>query len=270
MRVSRAISMVAGLALVVTSSSSSAYYNKPPETVGPPPIALVGPCPVTITEPGGETSGTEIPIAALGLGAPVSRAATSFPTGGSGTASSWEMMRRKEAGLPYGPEAFDSFAFALPVVYAAPPSETARGYLYQRLPLKPVSVDRDREALVFAQPVSDTRGQIVSLSLRMKDAPAAAPKLRVISGLPLSSGACQQLTLDVYAPAMTAGEVRSLFSMIDCNWGRLSACQRSQWPRGRVLFVLRTEQATRGTYRWVDYDLLAEARFARTRLLTIQ
>ncbi|MEO8374409.1 MAG: hypothetical protein ABI471_04235 [Sphingomonas bacterium] len=222
--------MVAGLAFVVASSSLSAYSNKPPETVGPPPIGLGGPCPVTITEPGGEMSGTEIPIAALRLGAPVSRATTSFPAGGSGTAKSWEMMRRKEAGLPYAPEAFDSLAFALPVVYAAQPSETAWGYVYQRLPLKPVSDDPDREALVFAQPVSDTRGQIVSLSLAMKDAPDAAPKLRVISGRPLSSGACQPQTLDVYAPAMTAGEVRSLFSMTGCNWGQLSACQRSQWP----------------------------------------
>jgi hypothetical protein len=225
---------------------------------------------VTITEPGGRTGGAEIPIAALRLGAPVSRGKTSFPTGGSGTGNSWEMMRRKEAGLPYEPAVFDSSLSAMPVVYAAQPSGPVGWYVYQKLPLKPVSDRHDREALVFAQPVSDTRGQIVSLSLAMKDAPSATPKLRVVSGLTLSSGACQQQTLDVYAPAMTAGELRSLFSITGCNWGQLSACQRSQWPRGRVLFVLRTDKATRDTYRWVDYDLLAKARFARTPLLTIQ
>ena len=263
MHVSRAISTVAGLALVVTSSSSSAYGYKPPETVGPPSIALGGPCPVTITEPGGETSGTEIPIGALRLGAPVSRATTSFPAGRSGTANSWEMMRRKEAGLPYAPATFDSSSSALPVVYAAQPSETHGGYPYQRLPLKRGSSAYYPEALVFAQPVSGTRGQNVSLGLAMNNAPAAAPKLRVVNGLPVSSGACERQTLDVYAPAMTAREVRSLFSMTNCTWGRLSACQRSQWPRGRVLFVLRGEKATRSIYRWVDYDLLAKARFAK-------
>jgi hypothetical protein len=33
-----------------------------------------------------------------------------------------------------------------------------------------------------------------------------------------------------------------------------------------VLFVLRTEKAARDVYRWVDYDLLAKASFARPPL----
>ncbi|MEO8374410.1 MAG: hypothetical protein ABI471_04240 [Sphingomonas bacterium] len=266
MRGSRAISTVVGVALVATSSGSNAIVARPAETVGPPQIwfASSGPCRTMISEPGGKTSGAEIPIAALRLGSPVSRGKTSFTTGGGGTSNASEMMRRKQAGLPYVPATFDSSSSALPVVYAAQPSETNGAYPYQRLPLKPVSGAYDPWALIFAQPISGARGQIVSLSLDMKNMPAATPKLRVVSGLPVSSGACQRQTLDVYAPAMTAGQVRGLFSTSSCNWYRLSTCQRSQWPRGRVLFVLRYEKATRDTYRWVDYDLLARARFAKS------
>ena len=265
MRGSRAISMVIGFTLVAASSSSNAIVARPAETVGPPQIWLASsdPCRATISEPGGKTNGAEIPIAALRLGSPVSRGKTSFTTGGGGTSNASEMMRRKQAGLPYAPAMFDSSSSALPVVYAAQPSETNGAYPYQRLPLKPVSDVYDSWALIFVQPVSDTRGQIVSLSLDMKNTPAATPKLRVVSGIS-ASGACQRQTLDVYAPAMTARQVRGLFSPSGCNWYRLSACQRSQWPRGRVLFVLRNDIATRSLYRWVDYDLLAKARFGKS------
>ena len=262
MRASRAISMAAGFALVATSSSSNALFFIPPETVGPPRILLAtsGPCRSTISEPGGRTSGPDIPIAALRLGSSVSRGKTSFTTGGGGTSNSEEMMRRKQAGLPYVPAAFDSSSSALPIVYSTRPSETRGGYLYQSLPLKRGSDAYYPEALVFAQPVSGNRGQIVSLGLAMKKAPAATPKLRVVGGLRAFSGTCQRQTLDVYAPAMTARQVRSLFSASGCNWYQLSACQRSQWPRGRVLFVLRPANF----YRWVDYDLLTKGRFAKT------
>jgi len=259
---SRAIAMVAGFALVAASSGSSGYMVRVPETVGPPPIALGGPCPVTISEPGGRTGGASIPIAALRLGSPVSRATISFAAGLGGTAYMREMMRRAQAGLPSAPAVFDSSSSALPVVYAAQPSETTK-WIYERLPLKPVSKAYDPQAFVFAQPVSSTTGRIASLSLTMNKAPSATPKLRVVTGLPDSSGGCRQQTLDVYAPAMAAGQVRSLFSTSGCNWRQLSACQPSQLPRGHVLFVLRDEKATRGIYRWVDYDLLAKARFAK-------
>lgn len=265
MRGSRAIAMAAGLALVAISFSSSAFMVRLPETVGPPPIPLAGPCRVTISEPGGRTGGAEIPIAALRLGSPVSRGKTSFTTGGGGGTSYFaQRARRQQAGLPYTPVTFDSSLSALPVVYAAQPSETVSWYVYERLPLKPVSGAYDPVALVFAQPVSGTSGRIASLSLTMKKTSAATPKLRLASGLPASSGGCQQQTLDVYAPAMTAAQARALFSMSRCNWQALSACQRSQWPRGRVLFVLRTEKATRNIYRWVDYDLLARTRFGKS------
>jgi hypothetical protein len=267
MRGSRAISLVAGFALVATSSGSSAFMVRRPETVGPPPIALAGPCRVTISEPGGRTGGAEIPIAALRLGSPVSRGKTSFPRGGGGGTSYFaQRARRQQAGLPYTPVTFDSSLSALPVVYAAQPSETVSWYVYETLPLKAASGAYDPVALVFAQPVSSTSGRIASLSLTMNKMSAATPKLRVVSGPSASSGGCQQQTLDVYAPAMTAAQARSLFSTSGCNWQELSACQRSQWPRGRVLFVLRTEKATRNIYRWVDYDLLAKARFAKTPL----
>ena len=137
MRGSRTISMAAGFALVAAASSSNAIVARPAETVGPPQIWLAssGPCRTTISEPGGSARGPDIPIAALRLGSPVSRAKTSFTTGGGGTSNASEMMRRKEAGLPYAPVAFDSSSSALPVVYAAQPSETNGAYPYQRLPL---------------------------------------------------------------------------------------------------------------------------------------
>jgi len=260
-------SMLAGIALVATSSSSNAIMARPVDTVGPPQIWLGGgPCRATFSEPGGKTSGPEIPIPALRLGSPVSLGKVSFTTGGGGTSNATEMMRRKQTGLAYMPAPFDSSSSTLPIVYAPPAAETRSGYPYQRLPLKSVSGAYDSEALVFAQPGSGTRGQIVSLSLGMKNAPAAAPKLRVVSGPPVSAGTCQRQTLDVYAPAMTARQVRGLFSTSGCSWYQLATCQPSQWPHGRVLFVLRNEKATRSLYRWVDYDPLARARFARTPL----
>jgi hypothetical protein len=264
---SRAISILAGFALVAASSGSSAIMARPVETVGPPLISLAssGPCPAKISEPDGSASGAAIPIAALRLGSPVSRGTTSFTTGGGGTSNSFEMMRRKQAGLPYAPAMFDGSSSTLPVVYAPQPSERPLAYAYQRLPFKRLSDAYDSEALVFAQPVSDTRGRIVSLSLATKTMPAATPKLRVVIGT-AGSEACQHQTLDVYAPAMTAGQARRLFSTTGCSWRVLSFCQRSQLPRGRVLFVLRNEKAARSLYRWVDYDLLARASFAGTSL----
>jgi hypothetical protein len=63
---------------------------------------------------------------------------------------------------------------------------------------------------------------------------------------------------------MTARQVRDLFSPSQCNWQQLAACTESQRPRGRVLFVEPPYQAGRYTYRWVDYDLLARARFGKS------
>ncbi|MEO6218569.1 MAG: hypothetical protein ABIO86_21255 [Sphingomonas sp.] len=173
------------------------------------------------------------------------------------------MMRRKQAGLPYAPAMFDSSSSVLPAVYAAEASEPAAWYPYQRLPLKTGSDAYASWALIYAQPVSATRGQIVSLSLDMKNAPSPTPKLRVVSGVSVS-GACRRQTLDVYAPAMTPGQVRGLFATSGCNWHQLSACQRSQWPHGRVLFVLGIEKWATSVHRWVDYDLLAEAQFGKS------
>jgi hypothetical protein len=263
MRGSRAISILVSVALAAVSSSSRALYARTPDIVGPPPFAFTGPCPATISELGGAAGGAKIPIAALRLGSPVSRATTSFTTGGGGTSNLAEMMRRKQAGLPFAPAVFDSSLSKLPVVYAPPPAETVSWYIYQRLPLKTVSGAYDPGALIFAQPVSNTRGRIASLALDMKEGISATPRLRAVGGI-LVFGACRRQTLDVYAPSMTAGQVHRLFTAGDCTWSRLSTCQRSQWPRGRVLFVLHNEKATRATYRWVDYDLLAKARFGQT------
>jgi hypothetical protein len=173
------------------------------------------------------------------------------------------MQRRKEAGLPYEPAIFNVSSSAIPLVYAAEKPETAFVYLYQRLPLKTLLKAYDPDALVFAQPVSPAAGRIAALQLTMAKAPSTLPSVRVFFGRPTPHG-CQDQVLDIYAPAMTAKRVRALFSPSRCSWGLLSGCAESQWPRGRVLFVEPTNQPARYTYRWVDYDLLAEARFGKS------
>jgi len=75
-----------------------------------------------------------------------------------------------------------------------------------------------------------------------------------------SPGGCRDRAVDIYAPAMTARQIRALFSPSRCSWWQPSACGETQRPRGRVVFVEPADQAGRYTYRWVDYDLLAKAR----------
>ena len=260
MHVSRWILGTVSLAVIAVPASSIARAGRRPDSVGPRLSPFSALCPTRFTEFNGPTAGAQIPIPALRLGEPIRRAATPFTTGGSGTANLAEVLRRKEAGLPYEPVMFDVVSSARPTVYAA---ETTNDYFYERLPLKTPSAQYDPGALVFAQPTSPAVGLISSLQLTMPKAPANRPKVRVFVGRE-SSGGCQDQVVDVYAPAMTAEHVRSLFSPSLCNWRRLVACTASQWPRGRVLFVEPADQAGRYTYRWIDYDLLAKARFGKS------
>jgi hypothetical protein len=263
MRVLRLIHATIALAMIMTPMESIARYARLPDIVGPQSNAFIGSCATRFSEISGSAIGAQIPIPALRLGAPVRRATTSFTTGGSGTANFAEMQRRKEAGLPYEPATFDVASPAPPLVYATDIATAGSTYLYQRLPLKTDSGIYGPDALVFAQSTSPITGRIASLQLTMTRAPSPAPKVRVTIGRP-TSGGCQDQVIDVYAPAMTPERIRQLFALSSCNWRRLSGCTESQWPRGRVLFVQPSDGPARYTYRWVDYDLLATARFGRS------
>lgn len=263
MRVSRWIPATVSLALILLPAGSVARMYRPPESVGPLSYWSAPPCSTRFTEFGGSTTGTQIPIPALRLGQPIRRATTSFTTGGSVTANAFEMERRRKAGLPYEPAMFNTSSLDLPLVYAGEAAAAANAYFYERLPIKTVSKGYDPNALVFAQPVSPTAGRIASLQLTMATAPSTLPRVRALFGQP-SPGGCRDQAVDIYAPAMTARQVRDLFSPSQCNWWRLAACTESQLPRGRVLFVALGDGPARYTYRWVDYDLLAKTGFGKS------
>ena len=262
MRVSPWILGTISLVLVMAPAGSIARAYRQPDKVGPQIYWSVQPCATRFAEFGGSSTGAQIPIPALRLGGPIRRSTTPFTTGGSGTANAYEMERRRKAGLPYEPATFDTSSSDLPLVYAEEAAETAHAELYERLPIKTVSKEYDPYALVFAQPVSLTTGRIASLQLTMPKAPSALPRVRVLFGWPTPDG-CRDRVLDVYAPAMTARQVRDFFSPAPCNLPRLAACAESRRPRGRVLFVERGEGLAHYSYRWVDYDLLAAARFGK-------
>ena len=263
MDASRRIISTLMLPLVFVSSPSAGIVARRPEMVGPPIIALNGRCTARFEMPGGNGIGAAIPIPALRLDAPVRRSSASFTTGGSGTAWFAEIERRKRAGLPYEPRTFDVAGSARPEVYSANAVEAANWQLYQRLPLRTLSRDYDPHSLVFALATSATEGRIASLQLPLREAPTAKPRLRITARTGLDATVCPQLqSIDVYAPAMTAGQVRALFEASECNWRRLANCPRSQWPRGQVLFVQRQGNGYY-VHSWVDYDLLATTHFGR-------
>ena len=263
MNISRRTVSALILPLVLVSSPSLGRYARPSQMVGPPVIQLNGRCAARVETPGGTLIGAAIPVPALRLDAPVSRGSVPFVTGGSGTAWFAEMERRKRAGLPYEPRTFDVAGSARPEVYSANRAEAANWQLYQRLPLRTLSRDYDPNSLVFALATSATEGRIASLQLTLRKAPSAKPRLRITARPGLDAAVCPQpQSLDVYAPAMTAGQIRSLFESSECNWHRLTNCPRSQWPRGQVLFVQRQGNGS-FVHSWVDYDLLAKAHFDR-------
>ncbi|MEP7007879.1 MAG: hypothetical protein ABI810_18005 [Sphingomonas bacterium] len=259
MRVSPWILGTVSLALILLPAGSGARMAMPPAMVGPQFHRSAEPCSTRFTDLGGSSTGAQIPIPALRLGEPIRRATTPFTTGGSGTANAYEMERRRKAGLPYEPPTFDTSSSDRPLVYAGEAAATTNAHVYERLPLKTLSKAYDPYALIFAQPVSLTAGRVASLQLTIAKAPSTRPRVRALFGQPLPGG-CRDQTVDIYAPAMTARQVRDLFSPSQCSWWRLAACTESQRPRGRVLFVEPAYQAARYTYRWVDYDQLAGAR----------
>ena len=262
MHVSRWIPATVSLALILSPAGSVARMYRQPDSVGPQLYWSTPPCSTRFTEFDGSTAGTQIPIPALRLGQPIRRTATSFTTGGSGTANGFEMERRKKAGLPYEPATFDTSSSDLPRVYAGEAAATANAAFYERLPLKTRSKDYDPYALISAQPVSLTAGRIASLQLTMAKAPSTLPRVRILFGQP-SPGGCRYQALDVYAPAMTARQVRDLFSPSQCSLPQVAACAESRRPRGRVLFVQRGEGPAPSSYRWIDYDLLAATGFGK-------
>jgi len=265
MGVSRRIVSALILPLVLVSSQSAGIIARPVEVVGPPKILIQmkGGCAARFETPGGTRIGAAIPIPALRLDAPVHRGLMSFTTGGGGTSRAAEMARRRSAGLPYAPKTFDVAGSAPPEVYSADAAEAARGQAYQQLPLKSLSQDYDPYSLVFALATSTTEGRIASLELTLRKAPTAKPKLRIFAGAAPNAPECTQLQrLDVYAPAMTANRIRSLFAPSGCNWYQLAVCKPSEWPRGQVLFV-RDQGTGHYMHRWIDYDLLARMQFGK-------
>ncbi|ATY30988.1 hypothetical protein [Sphingomonas psychrotolerans] len=229
----------------------------PPQMVGPPGLVLDPACPIMVAPSGGTTPGAEIPVRGLALGAPVQRSATSFPTGGSGTANAMERERRRKAGLPYEPRIYDPAGSERPAVFAVGMRQPPTAWLYQRLLLKPSGAAYPRYGLVFAQATSPTAGRIASLALVRPTRPAARPKMSISGGYRLREGCQREEPVHVYAPAMSVGQIRKLFARSGCSWTNLSACSRSQWPRGRVLFVQMQRSGAGYEHRWIDYDLLA-------------
>ncbi|MEO9131037.1 MAG: hypothetical protein ABI240_07500 [Sphingomonas sp.] len=185
----------------------------------------------------------------------------SFTTGGGDTARYSEIARRRQAGLQYEPRTFDVAGSVRPEVYSADAAEV-RWQAYQQLPLKSLSRDYDPNGLIFALATSATEGQIASLQLTLRKAPIAKPKLRITAGAGQNAAQCPQPErIDVYAPAMTASRIRRLFATSGCSWYQLAVCNRSEWPRGQVLFVQR--QGAGYVHRWIDYDLLARMQFGK-------
>ncbi|MFA6115919.1 MAG: hypothetical protein WC729_18125 [Sphingomonas sp.] len=220
-------------------------------------------CPSQIARPGGTTMGTAIPVPALRLGSSVQRAKESFGTGGGGTSNAAEFARRRSLGLPIAPRTFDVAGSALPAIYAPEAAQSVSGfYPYQRLPLKTASKGYWPNGLIYAQPASATMGRIAALVLTLSRPPAAKAKLRITPAWKTNEGVCQrQPGIDVFASAMSFEQLRRLFSPSGCNWRQLAACKPAEWPRGQILFVQQTRGGVGYEHRWVDYDMLAAARF---------
>ncbi|MES2057438.1 MAG: hypothetical protein V4564_16005 [Pseudomonadota bacterium] len=234
----------------------------PPERVGPSAEAALSTCRTSITFPGGRSPGPAIPIRALRLGAVVVRSTASFSTGGSGTAYYAEMARRKAAGLPFEPVLVDPAVSTPATVFTTTPPINAQAMAYQRLRVKQ-SPRYAEQGMIFALSDRANGGRIASVGLTLQAAPTTPPRTRV-SFISRPNSICGQRPIDIYAPAMSAAQVTALLRRNGCRWVDLSACkQRSEWPRGRVLFV---QQYSGGgyDYRWVDYDQLAVARFRTT------
>lgn len=247
----------------MTGPASFAFHAVPPEVVGPPSYMSSPDCPTQIGRPGGTSMGPAIPVPALRLGSSVQRAKESFATGGSGTANASEVARRRSLGLPVAPRTFDVAGSALPVVYAPEAAQSVSGFHpYQRLPLKAASKGYWPNGLIYALPTSATTGRIASLALTLSTPPAAKAKFRITAAERNYEGVCQrQPRIDVFASAMSAEQLHRLFSSSGCNWRQLAACKPAERPRGQVLFVQQTRSGVGYEHRWVDYDMLAAARF---------
>lgn len=247
------LSIMLELAVAPASARIAVF---PPEMVGPPRAMFNAACPVEVSAPGGGTMGARIPVPALALGSPVQRNPNSFMTGGSGTAYFAERERRRQAELQYAPRTFDPGSAEKPSVFAEGPGFQPR-WAYQRLPLKTSGSAYSPNALVFAQATTPTTGRIASLALVLPAKPAARPRLTITGAYRLREGCRNEAPIDVYAPAMSAGQLRRLFSPSGCNWTNLAACKtRAELPRGRVLFVQAQRSGVGHEYRWVDYDML--------------
>ena len=245
-----AVLVIVGITLA--ECSAWAIMVAPSETVGPP-RRLVTSCTANETSVGGDDPGPPIPIHALALGTPVDRNENSFPTGGSGTANATLAYKRKMAGLQYEPRTFDPSGNETPSVFAEAPSEARDRWVYQRLLMKPSRNDDPSYGMIYALATSPTRGQIASVAMTLPNQPSTAPRLV----LEFNGNFCVTTSLAIYAPQMSAEQLRKLFSANSrCNWFNLSGCAPDDRPRGKIVFV-KTEGNRPGyEHRWVDYDLM--------------
>lgn len=252
-----ATSLAAVLALApLGAGPRPAIVAVPPQIVGPQTV-MFGSCPLKVTMPGGTSAGPEIPFRAIRLGAAVARNPNSFATGGGGTANAAERDRRMRAGLQYDPIPFDPAAPARLSVFAAERTRVPVPWVYQRLPVLGGNADYGADGMIFAQATSPKSGRIASLALMLAAKPAGRPRLTIAGGLAMPEGCRLDNSVAVYAPAMTAAQLRRLFSRSGCSWTRLADCSHAERPRGRVLFVQKQRGGPLYAYRWVDYDLLA-------------
>lgn len=251
----------------MTGPASFAIVAVAPQVVGPPSYMASADCPAQFARPGGTTMGAAIPVPALRLGASAQRATVSFGTGGGGTSNAIELARRRRLGLPTEPKTFDVAGSALPMVYVPEGTLFASGfYAYQRLPVTTKSKGYWPNGLIYALPASSTTGRIASLVLTLSTKPAARAKLRMTPAWKTSEDVCRrQQSIDVFASAMSAEQLRRLFSPTGCNWRQLASCNRNEWPRGQVLFVQQTGSGVGYEHRWVDYDMLAATHFRKRK-----
>jgi hypothetical protein len=237
-------------------SAAGAIVYRPPTTLFSPLIQVPSQadCRWTLSHPGGRSDGAAIPVPALRLGAPVTRATMSFTTGGSGTANAAWMLRQKEAGLPYEPHSFDLAGEARPIVFVDAAQPAQRSYAYQRLPLVPAGHGFGEMALVHALPDGRQTGRIVSVQMALPAAPKAPPRYRLTG-----EGKCHGGFIDIYGNMRNA-TLATLSNAVLCPGLRPGDCEGRPALRGRLLYVVKLPGAERFTHRWIDNDALHRTR----------
>lgn len=242
------------LALVCSVTPVVAIVARPALLVGPPTPTTSLAC-LSFATPAGGTLGVSVPLAGLALGAATKRNGLAFYAGGGGTSGAVLAAQRRQAGVQWQPQIFDPAEKTRPSVFSANTPWASGPSAYQHLLLRASKSRVLPYGLIYAQPVSRQTGRIVSVGLTLPSKPAARPKV-IISMTHARAAACPQfLPVAVYAPHMSAAQIRRLFTTGSCNWNSMKTCAVADRPRGRVLFVQQVRSGVGYEHRWVDYDL---------------